>query len=73
MTEPEFVISHLRSQVRDLQALLSYLESLDAVQRDDYSFIRTRLHEVIRHLKKTAQLSSPHGGAWAVYHAHWLN
>ena len=73
MTEPEFVISHLRSQVRDLQALLSYLESLDAVQRDDYSFIRTRLHEVIRHLKKTAQLSSQGSEAASAFYAHWLN
>ena len=73
MTEPEFVICHLRSQVRDLQALLNYLESLEAVQRDDYSFIQSKLHEVIRHLKKTARLSSERGEATSAYQAHWLN
>jgi hypothetical protein len=73
MTEPEFVICHLRSQVRDLQALLSDLESLDAVDREDYGFVRAKLHEVIRHLKKTARLSSERSEATQPYDAHWLN
>ncbi len=72
MTEAEFVICHLRSQVRDLQSLLSYLESREGIERDDYSFIQTKLHEVIRHLKKTAKLSSERSDASA-FRATWLN
>jgi hypothetical protein len=73
MTNTEFVISHLRSQVRDLQSLLNYLESLEAVEHDDCRFIKTKLQDVIRHLKKTSQLSFGRNEATRGFTAHWLN
>ncbi len=72
MVEAEIVISHLRGQVRDLEALLNYLESRDVVGREEYGYLNAKLHEVIGRLKEMRRSSSQHG-ARSVMHAPWLN
>ncbi len=69
MVEEEFVISHLRSQVGNLQSLLNYLESRDAVGEDEYVFLHTKIREVIGRLKDMERWSSRRGGL----RAEWLN
>ena len=72
MRESEFVICHLRSQVRDLQSLLNYLESREAVGFDEYSFLHTRLREVIGRLKEMQRFSLQRGEQHGL-RAQWLN
>ena len=61
MVEVEYVISHLRSQVGNLQSLLDYLESCEMVGREEYSYLHTKLREVIGRLKEMERFSSQHG------------
>ncbi|GEM_PF-2466274 len=72
MVDEEFVLGHLRSQVRDLQSLLNYLESREAVAYDDYAYLHTKLHEVIGRLKEMERFSFRRGHTGGL-HAHWLN
>ncbi len=72
MVEAEFVICHLRSQVRHLQSLLNYLESRDAVGYEDYSYTQTKLREVIGRLREMERFSS-HRGASHLLQAQWVN
>jgi len=72
MMEAEFVMCHLRNQVRDLQSMLNYLESRPVVEHEDYSYVHTRLHEVIGRLKEMERFSSQRGGVQGL-RAHWLN
>ena len=58
MVEAEYVICHLRSQARNLQAMLHYLESRETVASEDYSFLHTKLREVIKQLKGMERYSS---------------
>ena len=58
MVEAEYVICHLRSQARNLQLLLSYLESRETVEHGNYEFLHTKLREVIKQLKEMERYSS---------------
>ena len=58
MVEAEYVICHLRSQARNLQAMLDYLESRETVASEECSFIHTTLREVIQQLKAMERYSS---------------
>lgn len=72
MVEAEYVICHLRSQARDLQSLLNYLESREQVKNEDYSFLHTKLREVIKQLKEMERYSSQRK-AMPSLKAVWLN
>ncbi len=72
MAEAELVIGNLRTQVRDLQSLLNYLESREVVGSDDYTYLHSRLREVIGRLKETERFSSERGGEFRL-RAQWLN
>lgn len=73
MVEAEFVIGNLRSQVRNLQSVLNYLESRDGVGCEDYSYLETKLREVIGRLKEMQRFSSGRGGAPLLRARWWLN
>ncbi len=72
MVDVELLISHLRSQVRNLQSLVHYLENRGAVEGEDYSYSAQRLRELIGHLKEMERFSSQRGRMRAL-RAHWLN
>jgi len=72
MVEAELLIGRLRRQVRDLQSLLNYLESREMVGREDYSYSRAKLREVIRRLRDVERWSSVRGGS-SPLEAEWLN
>lgn len=72
MVESEFVICHLRNQVRYLQSLLNYLESRETVRQEDYAYVQTRLREVIGQLKEMQRFSATRGGRPSLQ-AQWLN
>ena len=72
MVEAELLIGHLRSQVRNLQALLNYLESRSTVEHDDYSYSRVRLQELITGLRELERFSAQRQAAHRL-RATWLN
>jgi len=72
MIEAELLIGHLRSQVRNLQSLLHYLEGREAVEEEDYTYSTYRLQEMIGHLKELERFSSQRCGR-CVLRANWLN
>ena len=72
MVEAEFVIGHLRNQVRDLQSLLNYLEDREAVGHEEYGYVQTRLRDVIGRLKEMQRFSSERGEKHLL-RAQWLN
>lgn len=72
MVESEFVIGSLRTQVRDLQSLLNYLESREGVGHEEYTYLQCRLREVIGRLKQTERFSVERGGEHRL-RAQWLN
>ena len=72
MVEAEYVICNLRSQARDLQAMLDYLESREMVASEDYSLLHTKLREVIKQLKAMERYSSQRK-AMPCLKAVWLN
>lgn len=55
MADVEYVMSHLRQQVRDLQALVNYLEEREAVGQEDQSYVHFKLTEVVRRLKEAGR------------------
>ena len=72
MVEAELLIGHLRSQVRNLQALLNYLESRPQVGWEDYSYSQTKLRELIYRLRELERFSSKRGSIHRL-RAAWLN
>ena len=72
MVEAEFVICHLRSQVRNLQSLLNYLEDREAVGHEEYGYVQTALRDVIGRLKEMQRFSLERGEKHRL-HAQWLN
>lgn len=72
MVEAELLIGHLRSQVRNLQSLLNYLESRPVIDGDDYAYSRTRLRELIERLRELERFSAQRGEAYHL-RAAWLN
>ena len=70
MMEAEQLIIGLRGQVRTLQSMLNYLESRDALERDDYAFCETKLKDIVRSLQGLQEFAAKErGGLRAV----WLN
>ncbi len=72
MVEAELLIVKLRSQVRELQALLNDLESRDFVAHEEYAYVHTRLNETIDRLKEVDQFSSQRVQIHRL-RAQWLN
>lgn len=58
MVEAEFVICNLRGQVLNLQSMLNYLESREKVESEDFTFLHSKLREVVRQLKEMERFSS---------------
>ena len=72
MVEADLLIGHLRSQARELQSLLSYLENREGLRAEDYTYSQSKLCQLIRQLKELAQFSARHASAQQLQ-AHWLN
>ena len=72
MVESELLIGHLRSQVRSLQSLLSYLESREQVGQEDYMYSCRKLHEMVNGLKHLERFSSQQGASRRLQ-AQWWN
>ena len=72
MVEAEVLIGQLRSQVRNLQSLLNYLESRQEVAEDDYAYSSSRLRELIVRLKELEQFALKRGEVHRL-RAEWLN
>ena len=72
MAEAEFVICHLRSQVRNLQSMLNYLESREGVGDEEYAYLQTKLHEVIGRLRDVQRFSGRRSDLQQLQ-AQWLN
>jgi hypothetical protein len=72
MVEAELLIGHLRSQVRNLQSLLHYLENREAVEHDDYSYSHGKLRELIGNFKELQRFTSQRGAMHRL-RAEWLN
>ncbi len=72
MVESEFVICHLRHQVRDLQSLLNYLESRQVVGREEHSYLQTKPGEVIGRLKEMRRFSEQRSSRYSL-HSAWVN
>ena len=72
MVEAELVICNLRSQVRNLQSLLNYLEDREAIGHEDYSYVQTTLHEVIGRLRDMERFSGKRREQ-CMARAQWLN
>ena len=72
MVETELLIGQLRKQVRDLQSLLNYLESREAVKQDDYAYVHTKLHDSIGQLKNLERFSLQRE-THSRLQAQWLN
>ena len=72
MVEAELLIGHLRRQVRNLQSLLNYLESREAVQDEEYAYSHTRLRELIGDLKALERFSLERGTVHNL-RAVWMN
>ena len=72
MVEAELLIGHLRSQVRNLQSLLNYLESRNQVEQEDYACSQTKLQEMIGRLRELEHFSSKRGAVHRL-RAAWLN
>jgi hypothetical protein len=72
MVEAEYVVCHLRSQARNLQEMLHYLESRETVERGDYEFVHAKLREVIKQLKEMERYSSQRK-SMPCLKAVWLN
>jgi len=72
MVEAELLISHLRRQMRDMQSLVNYLESRDRVAREDFSYSRSKLRELIAGLKDLERFSLQRATAHNM-RAAWLN
>ena len=72
MVEAELLIGHLRRHVRDLQSLLNFLESRDAVRHEDYSYSHAKLRELIDNLKGLERFSGQRGTVHSL-RAAWLN
>ena len=73
MIETDVVVSHLRSQSRNLQTLLCYLESRKGMTQEDYSYLNTKLQEVISRLKEMEKFSSQRGEIRSLRMHRWLN
>ena len=72
VVEAELLIGHLRRHVRDLQSLLNYLESRDAVRHEDYTYSHAKLRELIGNLKGLERFSEQRGTVYGL-RAAWLN
>jgi hypothetical protein len=72
MVEAELLIGHLRRHVRDLQSLLNYLESRDAVRHEDYTYSHSKLRELISRLRGLEKFSEQRGTVHSL-RAAWLN
>ncbi len=72
MVEAELMIGQLRRQALDLQSLLHYLESRNAMADDDYSYSHAKLRELITHLKQLERFSSQRANTSSL-RAVWLN
>jgi hypothetical protein len=72
MVETELLIGHLRSQVRNLQSLLNYLESRERMERADYSYSWGKLRELIKRLKELERFTARRGETQNL-HVGWLN
>ena len=70
--EAELLIGHLRRRMRDLQSLVNYLESREAVGSSDYSYSREKLQELIAGLRELEKFSSQRGAVHRM-RAAWLN
>lgn len=66
------MMCHLRSQVRNLQSMLNYLESREGVGDEEYAYLQTKLHEMIGRLKEMKRFSSQRVGVPGL-RAQWLN
>ncbi len=71
MADTEYVINGLRSQMRDLQSVVNYLESREAVAGEDYAYISGRLRELVAQLRTLEQFSSARRSS--TQRAGWLN
>ena len=72
MVEADLLIGHLRSQVRNLQSLLQYLDGRESVEHDDYSYSHGKLRELIGSLKELERFTSQRGAVHRL-RAEWLN
>jgi hypothetical protein len=72
MIEAELVICNLRSQVRNLQSLLNYLEAREVIGHEDYSYVRAKLQEVIGRLRDMERFSGQRR-EHQLMRAQWLN
>ena len=72
MVEAELLIGPLRSQVRNLQSLLNYLEGRSTVDPEDYSYSHSKLRELITRLQELERFSSQRGTIHRLWAA-WLN
>ena len=72
MVEAELLIGHLRTQVRDLQSLLNYLESRHGVGPEEYGYSGERLRELIAQLRGLECFTLERGATHRLK-AEWLN
>ena len=72
MMEAELLIGHLRSQVRNLQSLLKYLENRAVLDDEDYSYSHAKLYDLIGSLRNLERFSLDHGTMHNL-RAVWLN
>ena len=72
MVETELVICHLRTQVRNLQSLLSYLENREMLGEDEFAYLDEKLREVVVRLREMQRVSTPRGPQ-SLLRASWLN
>lgn len=71
MADTEYVINCLRSQMRDLQSVVNYLESREAVAGEDYAYVSGQLRELVAQLRALEQFSAARRSASR--RAGWLN
>jgi hypothetical protein len=72
MVEAELLIGHLRNEVHNLQSLLNYLESRNAMRREEYLYLKEKLREVVGRLNSVRRWSSQREQQ-ALLRAAWLN
>ena len=72
MVEAELLIGQLCRQVRDLQSLVNYLESREALAETDYAYSHTKLRELIGGLKQLERFSTEREASHRL-RAAWLN
>ncbi len=72
MIEAKFVLCHLRSQARDLQSMLNYLESREQLGHEEYAYLREQLGEAAKRFKEMQRFATKHGAQYLL-RAQWLN